>query len=140
MSVAITRSSTTPKLQAIDLFKVSHRTSVAPKSRFAISYFFNFDEGLIQSILVVSLGVEGTQGITAMAISHNKKYLAICERAPQAVCFVYETQSLKRRRILTTSESVAKEFIDVKFAYSDEKLTNFLFTLVSIFTHSFRYL
>ena len=66
-----------------------------------------------------------------MAISHNKKYLAICERAPQAVCFVYETQSLKRRRILTSSESVAKEFIDVKFAFSDEKLTNFLFTLVS---------
>jgi hypothetical protein len=30
---------------------------------------------------------------------------------------------------LTTNESVATEFIDVKFAYSDEKLTNFLFTL-----------
>ena len=95
---------------------------------------------LIQLILVVWAGVEGTQGITAMAISHNKKYLAICERAPQAVCFIYETHSLKRRRMLTSSESVAKEFIDVKFAYSEEKLTNFLFTLVSIFTtHSFIY-
>jgi hypothetical protein len=26
-------------------------------------------------------GVEGTQGVTAMAVSHNKKFLAICERA-----------------------------------------------------------
>ena len=37
---------------------------------------------------------------------------------------------------MTTNESVAKEFIDVKFAYSDEKLTNFLFTLVSFFALS----
>ena len=66
-----------------------------------------------------------------MAISHNKKFLAICERAQQAICFVYEVNSLKRRRILTTNESVAKEFIDVKFAYSEEKMTNFLLTLVS---------
>ena len=66
-----------------------------------------------------------------MAISHNKKFLAICERAQQAVCFIYEVNSLKRRRILTSTDSVAKEFIDVKFAYSEDKLTNFLFTLVS---------
>lgn len=45
---------------------------------------------------------------------------------------MYELNTLKRRRVITSSESVAKEFIDVKFAYSDEKLTNFLFTLVSI--------
>ena len=77
------------------------------------------------------LGVDGTQGITAMAVSHNKKYLAICEKAAQAVCFIYEVSTLKRRRILTSNESVATEFIDVKFAYSDEKLTNYLFTLVS---------
>lgn len=66
-----------------------------------------------------------------MAISANKKFLAICERAQQAICFVYEVNSLKRRRILTTQDSIAKEFIDVKFAYSEEKMTNFLLTLVS---------
>ena len=66
-----------------------------------------------------------------MAVSHNKKYLAVCEKAQQAICFIYELNSLKRRRIITSSESVAKEFIDVKFANSDDKLTNFLVTLVS---------
>lgn len=71
-------------------------------------------------------------GVTAMALSHNNKYLAICERAEQAICFVYEVNTLKRRRILTSSESVAKEFVDVKFAHSDEKMSNFLLTLVSI--------
>ena len=76
-------------------------------------------------------GIDGMQGVTAMAISHNKKYLALCERSEQAVCFVYEVNSLKRRRILTSDDFNAKEFIDVKFAHSDEKLTNFLLTLVS---------
>ena len=66
-----------------------------------------------------------------MAVSHNKKFMAVCERSHQAVCFVFELNTLKRRRVITSTESVAKEFIDVKFAYSDEKLTNFLFTLVS---------
>ena len=75
--------------------------------------------------------MEGTHGVTAMAVSANKKYLAICERAQQAICFIYEVNSLKRRRIITSSESGAKEFVDVKFAHSEEKLTNFLVTLVS---------
>ena len=66
-----------------------------------------------------------------MAVSHSKKYLAVCERASQAICFVYELNTLKRRRVITSSESSAQEFVDVKFAYSEEKLTNFLFTLVS---------
>ena len=66
-----------------------------------------------------------------MAVSDNKKFLAICERSQQAVCFVYEVASLKRRRIITSSESIAKEFIDVRFAHSEDKMTNFMLTLVS---------
>ena len=76
-------------------------------------------------------GVEGMQQVTAMALSHNKKFLALCERSAQAICFIYEVATLKRRRVLTSSEIQAKEFIDCKFAYSEEKLSNFLLTLVS---------
>ena len=76
--------------------------------------------------------MEGTKGVSCMAVSHNKKFMAVCERSHQAICFVYELNTLKRRRVITSSESVSKEFIDVKFAYSEEKLTNFLLTLVSI--------
>jgi len=72
-----------------------------------------------------------------MAVSANGRFLAVCERAKQALCIVYELKSekgdyfLKRRRILTTSESPASEFKEVKFAYSEEKMTNFLLTFVS---------
>lgn len=87
---------------------------------------------VITCFYIFNEGIEGTKGVTAMALSHNSKYLAICERAEQAICFVYEVNTLKRRRILTSSESVAKEFVDVKFAHSDEKMSNFLLTLVSM--------
>lgn len=72
-----------------------------------------------------------------MAVSANSRFLAVCERAKQAICIVYELKSekgdyfLKRRRILTTSESLASEFKEVKFAYSEDKMTNFLLTVVS---------
>ena len=50
-----------------------------------------------------------------MAVSSNNKYLAVCERSQQAICLIYELGTLERRRILTSSESAATEFIDVKF-------------------------
>lgn len=34
-------------------------------------------------------GIEGSEGITALAVSHNKRQLAVCERATRAVCTVY---------------------------------------------------
>lgn len=67
-----------------------------------------------------------------MAISPSKRNLAVCERADHAVCFVYDLHAPNRKpRVLTSTEIDAAEFVDVKFAHSSEKLTNFLLTLVS---------
>lgn len=116
MCVVTMLSYTTRRTSSTDLFKVSLSFSLAAT--------------LIHSHCTL-IGVEGTKGVSCMAVSHSKKYLAVCERASQAICFVYELNTLKRRRVITSSESSAQEFVDVKFAYSEEKLTNFLFTLVS---------
>jgi hypothetical protein len=64
-----------------------------------------------------------------MAINQTKRYLAVCERSTQAICFVYDMHTLKRRRVLTSSELQANEFTQVSFAYSEEKLHNYLLTL-----------
>ena len=77
-------------------------------------------------------GIEGTKRVTALAVSHNKKSLAVCEQSTQALCVVYELNTLKRRKILTSSELQSREFTQVSFAYSEEKLQNFLLTLVRI--------
>ena len=34
-------------------------------------------------------GVEGSQGITALALAPNRKFLAVCEKAQNAICTVY---------------------------------------------------
>ena len=77
----------------------------------------------------ITVGIEGTQGVSALAVSHNKRYLAVCEKSAQALCIVYELNTLKRRRILTSSELTSSEFTQASFAYSEEKLQNYLLTL-----------
>lgn len=76
------------------------------------------------------LGIDGSEGITAMAVSPVKKqFLAVCERAERAVCVIYDISGLgqnpplppKRRKVLSSSDYTAKEFISVCFAPTAEK-------------------
>ena len=46
--------------------------------------------GKIKILLIISIGVEGSEGITALTVSQGKKYLAICEKAERAICTVYD--------------------------------------------------
>ena len=41
-----------------------------------------------------SIGIDGSEGITAMAISPSRKNIAICERAERAVCIIYDISGL----------------------------------------------
>ena len=83
-------------------------------------------------------GIEGSQGISALALSHNRKYLAVCEKATNAICTVYsigkllelpaEKRSvtifdvpLKRRRVLCSAEDPAKEFISADFCPKNDR-------------------
>jgi len=77
-------------------------------------------------------GIEGSQGITALALSPSRKFLAVCEKGTNAICTVYnigkflelsvekKSQSifdvpLKKRKILCSSEDPAKEFVSADF-------------------------
>jgi len=64
-----------------------------------------------------------------MALSPQKKWLAVCERADKAICCVYDVTTLKRRKILTSNDYTSKEFVSVNFAPSNEK--SMLVTLTS---------
>ena len=84
-------------------------------------------------------GIEGSQGITALALSASRKFLAVCEKGANAICTVYnigkflelsvekKAQSifdvpLKKRKILCSSEDPAKEFVSADFCSKNEKL------------------
>ena len=53
-------------------------------------------------------GSEGTDGITAIALSPSRKYLAVAERAEKAMITVFDLTTLKRRKVLTSSEVGSK--------------------------------
>jgi len=66
-------------------------------------------------------GIEGSEGISALALSPSKKFLAVCEKSERAVCSVFDVNSMKRRKILTSTDYNSKEFVSVNFAPSNEK-------------------
>ena len=76
--------------------------------------------------------IDGSQGISTFELSPCKKYLAVCEKAPQAICVVYELKTLKQKRVLTSSEIGASEFVGLSFARSEkDKLQQYLCTLTN---------
>ena len=66
-------------------------------------------------------GIEGSEGISALALSPSKKFLAVCEKSERAICCVFDVTTLKRRKILTSTDYNSKEFVSVNFAPSNEK-------------------
>ena len=86
-------------------------------------------------------GLEGSEGITAMALSANKNFLAVCERSVKAVCTVYNVHRMlelikeemktkkfnsinhriiEKKKILCSTEYAATEFAAVDFHSNEE--------------------
>lgn len=53
-------------------------------------------------------GTLESEGITAICISPNKRLLAVAERSEKAMVTVYDLQTLKRRKVLTSTDSGSK--------------------------------
>lgn len=54
------------------------------------------------------LGSPESEGITAMAVSPNRKLLAVAERAEKAMISVYDLTTLKKRKVLLSTEANSK--------------------------------
>ena len=68
-------------------------------------------------------GIEGTEGITALALSKSKRYLAVAEKHEKSpICVIYNMNTLKRYKIIASTETKAKEFISMAFCPKNEKL------------------
>ena len=115
--------------------------AIIPKFAFGVkgdlknSLFFLDDQRVIypwgHNVVILNIGddksqeyipcIEGSEGISAMALSYTKSYLAIWERAERAVCCIYNVSTRKRRKILTTDNVTDREFISVAFSQQNEK-------------------
>ena len=106
-----------------NLFFIDDQTVLYPCGHNVVIY--NIDDRSQKYIA----GIEGSEGISALALSPSKKFLAVCERAERAICSVFDVSTLKRRKILTSTDYSSKEFVSVNFAPSNEK--SMLVTLTS---------
>mmetsp|Transcript_31356 Transcript_31356/g.74513 ORF Transcript_31356/g.74513 Transcript_31356/m.74513 type:complete len:1197 (-) Transcript_31356:67-3657(-) len=66
-------------------------------------------------------GTDKTEEITAITVSANKKFVAVAEKSDKGVITIFDLHSLKRRRLLTATDSLAKEFVSLAFS-PDSKL------------------
>ena len=72
-------------------------------------------------------GTENTDGITAMAVSPNRKYVAVAERAKEgdkALVTVFDLHTLKRRKVLqaVSSDMASREFVCLAFSPDSKSL------------------
>jgi WD40 repeat protein len=59
---------------------------------------------------------EKSQGMTAMAVSPNRRYVAIAEKGEKATITVYDLHSLRRRKVLSSSEVASTGFVSLAFS------------------------
>ena len=73
-------------------------------------------------------GIEGTEGITCLAVSPSHRFLAVCEKAEHPLCIIYDLhgikqgQNPKRKKVLTSHDTFAKEFVSACFSLHHEKI------------------
>lgn len=53
-------------------------------------------------------GSQDTDCICAIAVTPTKKHVALAERADKGIVTIFDLQSLKRRKVLTSSDASAK--------------------------------
>ncbi len=62
--------------------------------------------------------IAGSEGavFTAMAVSPNRRYVAVAERGPVPVVSVYDLHTLKKRKALTARDSGSSEIVCLCFS------------------------
>jgi hypothetical protein len=64
-------------------------------------------------------GLEGSSKITALAVSHSKRYLAIAESTEATpILSVYDLQTLKRRKLIASTEIKNQSYVSLSFSAS----------------------
>ena len=61
-------------------------------------------------------GSEKSEGMTAMAVSPNRRYVAIAEKGEKATITIYDLHSLRKRKILSSNEVQSTEYVSLAFS------------------------
>ncbi|ELT90948.1 hypothetical protein CAPTEDRAFT_196345 [Capitella teleta] len=61
-------------------------------------------------------GSEKSEGMTAMAVSPNRRYVAIAEKGEKATITIFDLHSLRKRKILSSPEVQSEEYVSLAFS------------------------
>ena len=61
-------------------------------------------------------GSDKNEGMTAMAVSPNRRYVAIAEKGEKATVTIYDMHSLRKRKILSSTEVQSNQFVSLAFS------------------------
>ncbi|EDV23338.1 uncharacterized protein TRIADDRAFT_27693 [Trichoplax adhaerens] len=62
------------------------------------------------------IGSEKSQYTSAIAVSTNRRYVAIAERGDKPTINIYDIHSLKRKKVLTLPECTSNEYVSMAFS------------------------
>ncbi|XP_028390638.1 cilia- and flagella-associated protein 57-like [Dendronephthya gigantea] len=93
-----------------NIFHLDEQTIVYPTGSNCILY--NIDQKSQRFIP----GTDKSPGITAMAVSPNRRYLAIAERGEKATITIYDLHTLRKRKVLTYTDGAATEYVSLAFS------------------------
>ena len=68
-------------------------------------------------LIMAHLPSIGSEGMTAMSVSPNKRYAAIAEKkAEKPTITIYDLTTQRRRKVLSTLDCTSQEFISLAFS------------------------
>lgn len=78
----------------------------------ANTVLYNIDQKLQKFIPAT----DRSEGMTAMAVSPNRRYVAVAEKGEKATITIYDLHSLRKRKILSSPEIQSTEFVSLAFS------------------------
>eukprot|EP00899_Mesostigma_viride_P000129 jgi/Mesvir1/10116/Mv16834-RA.2 len=69
-------------------------------------------------------GTADTLGITALALAASRKFVAVAEKADRGLITVFDLHTLKRRKVLSTPDSGAADYVSMAFSADDKFLAS----------------
>lgn len=93
-----------------NIWYLDEQTIVYPSGSNCILY--NIDQRTQKFIPCTDNG----NGMTAIAVSPNRRYVAIAEKGDKPTITIYDLHSLRKRKVLTTTETQCSEYVSIAFS------------------------
>lgn len=78
----------------------------------AYCVLYNIDQKSQKFIPISDKG----NSMTALAVSPNRRYIAIAETGEKAIVTIFDLHSLRRKKLLSSSEVESKEYVSLAFS------------------------